>query len=209
MIAQKSAEKTESKAAINETRVAWQLDFESREVQPVEQKYGKKGWTDGRNIALKRLNERDVKNLTEQDAAVVKNALRKFQSGYYYGGTEYEFDWLKAIENLVGHPLLFSRKNPSVNVHLNHAEPNLVIKEVGDDLEISFDTKIADEGIIIQKETETRYKVVKVSKNHVDIYGSLKAGKLQVPAAGREKLLRAIQPLTTKIAVQSRFGRAF
>ncbi len=203
IIAQKSVGKTESKAKLDETRVAWQLDFEDREVQPIEQKYSKKGWTDGRNIALKRLNERDVKNLTEQDAAVVKESLKKYQGGYYYGGYEYEFVWEKAIENLVGHPFLFAKKNPSVNLQLNHHEPNLIIKEVGEDLELSFDTKIINEGIIIQKETETRYKVVKVSKNHVDIYDSLKAGKLRVPAAGREKLLKAIQPLTTKIAVQS------
>ena len=203
MIAQKGAGKTESKATIDEMRVAWQLDFDNREVQPVEQKYGKKGWTDGRNIALKRLNERDVKNLTEQDAATVKNSLKRHQSYYYYGSYEFEFDWQKSIESLVGHPFLFLKKNPSVNVHLNHAEPNLVIKEIGDELEISFDTKITDEGIIIQKETETRYKVVRISKSHVDIFNSLKAGKLRVPAKGREKLLKAIQPLTTKIAVQS------
>ncbi|MCY7345541.1 MAG: DEAD/DEAH box helicase [Pyrinomonadaceae bacterium] len=203
MIAHKSGAVTESKAKIDETRVAWQLDFESREIQPVEQKYSKKGWTDGRNIALKRLHERDVKNLSEQDAAVVKTSLKSFQSGYYYSGYEFEFDWQKAIETLVEHPFLFLKKNPSSSVRLNHAEPNLVIKQIGADLELSFDMKITDEGIIIQKETETRYKVVKISKNHVAVYDTLKQGKLRIPAAGREKLLKAIQPLTTKMAIQS------
>ncbi len=190
-------------AKIDETRVAWLLDFDQREIQPVEQKFGKKGWTDGRNIALKRLMERDVKNLTEQDITVVKNSLKRYQHSYYYSGYEFEFEWQKAIEVLVGHPLLFLMRNPSVSVQLDRAEPNLIIKESGDILELSFDTKIIDEGILIRKETETRYKVIEVSKNHVDIAGSLKDNRLKIPAAGREKLLKAIQPLSAKISIQS------
>ena len=202
MIARKSVGNAETKTNIDETRVAWQLDFEHKEIQPVEQKYSKTGWTGGRNIALKRLSERDVKNLTEQDIAVVKNALKRHQS-YYYNAYEFEFDWHKSIESLVEHPFLFLKKNPAVAVQLNPAEPNLIIREIGDNLEISFDTKITDEGFVLKKETETRYKVIKVSRSHVEIADSLKNGKLKVPAKGREKLLKAIQPLTTKIAVQS------
>ena len=190
------------KAALDETRVAWLLDFESKEVQPVEQKYSKKGWTDGRNIALKRLFERDVKNLTEQDSFIVKSAMNK-SSDYYYGSYSYDFDWEKSLSALVEHPFLFLHKNPSVNVQLNAGEPSLMIRQVDDDLELSFDTKFSDEGVIVQKETETRYKIIEVSKHHVEIAGSLKSNKLKIPAVGREKLLKAIQPLSTKISIQS------
>ncbi len=203
VVAEKVQGKSEAKnAALDETRVAWLLNFDRREIQPVEQKYGKKGWTDGRNIALKRLFERDVKNLTEQDSLVIKTAMRKFNE-YYYGSYSYEFDWEKSLSALVGHPFLFLLKNPSVNVQLNAGEPSLMIRQTGDNLELSFDTKFSDEGVIIQKETETRYKVVKVSKHHVEIAGSLKSNKLKIPAAGREKLLKAIQPLSTRISIQS------
>ena len=86
VVAEKVQGKNDAKtAAINETRVAWLLNFERKEIQPVEQKFGKKGWTDGRNIALKRLYERDVKNLTEQDSFVVKTAMKRFQDYYTYG----------------------------------------------------------------------------------------------------------------------------
>ena len=202
------AEKVQSKNGtknhtIDETRVAWLLDFESKEVQPVEQKFGKKGWTDGRNIALKRLYERDVKNLTEQDSLVVKTAMKRFSDYSYYGSYEYDFDWEKSLSALVGHPYLFLHKNPGVNVHLNAGEPSLMIRQTGEDLELSFDTPIFEEGIVVQKETETRYKVIEITKNHVDIAGSLKSNKLKIPAKGREKLLKAIQPLSTKISIQS------
>ena len=203
MVAEKVQSKSGAKkAAIDETRVAWLIDFEHKDVQPVEQKYGKKGWTDGRNIALKRLYERDVKNLTVQDSLVVKNAMEKFNE-YYYGSYSYEFNWEKSLSALIGHPFLFLSKNPGVNVQLNAGEPSLIIRQAGEALELSFDTKFSDEGVIVQKETETRYKVIEVSKHHVEIAGSLKSNKLKIPALGREKLLKAIQPLSTKISIQS------
>lgn len=203
-VAEKVQSKSDSKkAALDEMRVAWLLDFERKEVQPVEQKFGKKGWTDGRNIALKRLYERDVKNLTEQDGLVVKTAMKRFQDYYTYNSYDYNFDWEKSLSALVGHPFLFLHKNPSVNVQLIAGEPSLLIRQVGDELELSFDTKFSDEGAIIQKETETRYKVIEISKDHVDISGSLKENRLKIPSVGREKLLKAIKPLSTKISIQS------
>lgn len=204
MVAEKfETVKSGATVKIDETRVAWLLDFEAKEIQPVEQKYNKNGWTNGRNIALKRLSERDVKNLTEQDERVVKTAMRKYQDYYSYGSYSYDFDWEKSLAALVGHPFLFLHRNPAINVRLEAGEPSLIIKEVNDDLEISFDTKFAGEGVIVQKETETRYKIVEISTHHVDISHSLKENKLRIPAQGREKLLKAIQPLSTVLAIQS------
>lgn len=193
----------ETDASFDETRVAWKLDFERRRIQPVEQKFGKNGWTDGRNIALKRLFERDVQNLTEQDSAVIKNAMKKYSDNYYTNNFQYDFDWERTLSVLVGHPFLFLMKNPGVNVQLIEAEPALVIREIKDSLELSFDTQFSGEGIVVNKETETRYKVIKISQNHVEIANSLKENKLKVPAKGREKLLKAIQTLSAEISIQS------
>ena len=201
LVAQKGGKKSSAKSKAGETRIAWRIDFDYREVQPIEQKYGKSGWTKGRNIALKRLFEKNVENLTEQDNTVVNGALKRFNN--YYGSDNFEFVWEKAVEALVRHPLLFLQKNPFINVQITSAEPNLVIREIDDELELSFDTRFEEQGTIVQKETETRYKVVKVTENHVDISVSLKNGKLRIPKEGREKLLKAVQPLTSKIAVQS------
>ena len=147
LVAENIGDKKESSAKVNETRIAWLLGFEHREIQPVEQKFSKTGWTNGRNIALKRLFERDVKNLTEQDVAVVKNSMSR-DAYYYYGGDSYKFDWGKAMSALVGHPNLFLLRNPAINVQLIKSEPALVIKEIKDNLEISFDSKFTDEGFV-------------------------------------------------------------
>lgn len=202
MIAQKGVPKEDSKTNIDEIRVAWLLDFEKKEIQPVEQKYGKKGWTDGRNIALKRLKDLDVKSLTEQDRDIVRRSLKTYSS-YYYGGYDYDFLWEEAVSRLVGHPYLFSKKNPTVSLTLTDSEPNLVIREIGEELELSFDQRFDDTGIKVEKETENRYKVIKINQNHVEISRSLRNSKLRIPSSGREKLLKVIQPLTTQISIQS------
>lgn len=203
VIAERVQGKPEEKAKIDETRVAWLLDFDAKLIQPVEQKYGKKGWTDGRNIALKRLFEHDVKNLTDQDVLVVKTSMRKYQDYYYYGNYQYDFDWGKGVSALAGHPFLFHMKRPGLNVQLIETEPVLVIRKINDALEISFDTRFSEEGVVVQRETETRYKIIKISKYHVDIANSLTNNKLKVPASGRERLLKVIQPLSTKLSIQS------
>ncbi len=203
VVAESIQDAREDDAKINETRVAWQLNFERKEIQPVEQKFSKAGWSGGRNIALKRLYERDVKNLTEQDALVVKNSMIRHRYYSYYGSDAYDFNWEKAMSELIGHPYLFLLKNPNVNVQLLKGEPNLVVKQINDGLELSFDTKFDEAGFIVQKETEARYKVVEITKQHVAIANSLQNNKLIIPAKGREALLKAIQPLSTKIAIQS------
>ena len=194
---------TETKGKVDETRIAWQLDFDHKEIQPVEQKYRKTGWSAGRNIALKRLFGNDVKNMTDQDRAVVKSSLRRHRDYSYYGSDYFVFEWQKALAELVGHPNLFSSRNADVNIQLVKGEPSLVVKESGDDLELSFDTKFTEVGYLIQKETETRFKVIEITRQHVDIANSLHNGRLKIPARGREALLKAILPLSTKIAIQS------
>ncbi len=201
IVAQKGGKQAPAGSKTGEMRVAWQIDFDYRRIQPVEQKYGKSGWTKGRNVALKRMFEKSVENMSEQDNAVVNSSLKRFNN--YYGSDNFEFLWEKASEELIGHPFLFLWKNPFVNVQMISAEPNLVIREIDEELELSFDTKFETDGIIVRKETETRYKVINVTENHVDIAASLKNGKLRIPKEGRGKLLKAVQPLTKKIAIQS------
>ena len=194
---------TEPLGKVDETRIAWQLDFEYKEVQPVEQKYRKTGWSTGRNIALKRLFENDVKHMTDQDRAVVKSSLKRHRNYAYYGTDIFDFEWERALSELVGHPNLFSSRNAGVNIQLVKGDLSLVVKESGDVLELSFDTKFTAVGNLVQKETETRYKVVEITKQHVEIANSLQNGRLKIPARGREALLKAILPLSTKIAIQS------
>lgn len=188
---------------VDETRVAWLLDFDAHEIQPVEQKFSRNGWTDGRNVALKKLFDNRVNNLTEQDERAAKRGLKRYADYYRYSSYQYTFVWEKTIPELVGHPFLFLKSNPSVSVQLIDSEPALVIKEAGSGVEISFDTKFSEVGAVVRKETETRYHVVRIDKQHVEINSLLKDGKLNVPPAGRERLMTATKKLATTLAIHS------
>ncbi len=195
--------KPETAAQANETRIAWQLDFDRQEIQPVEQKYAKANWSAGRNIALKRLFERDVKNLTEQDSLAVKKGLKRHRDYGYYISERYDFDWEETITALIAHPHLFLAKNPTLNVQLVASEPALVVREKGKSLEVTFDTDISGAGTLILKETETRYKVYQITRQHLEIANSFKNKKLVVPEKGRSTLVRAIQTLSSRLLIQS------
>jgi hypothetical protein len=187
-----------------ETRLAWLIDFERHSIQPVEQKFTRKLWSKGRNVALKRLFDGKYEKTTEQDIRVIRNSLKKHQNYYSYNGAyAYDFAWENALSELVGHPLLFLQKNTSAHVELFESEPALIIKESDGFLELSFDTEISEEGVLVEKETGLRYKLLRVSEHHLEIANSLKDNKLRVPLAGRDMLLKAILPLSKKIAIQS------
>ena len=195
--------KTGAKTKANQSRVSWLVNFESCHVQPILQKLGKTGWTKGRNISLKRLYEETVKEAQEQDKEVVRAALSVESNRYWGGGDIYDFSFKPAIAALVGHPNVFLLKNPAINVELSKSEPTLVVKEVEDNLEISFDTKFSKAGNKVVKETETRYRVLQISEQHVAIAETLRNNKLRIPAKGRDAFIRAIKPLSKTIAVQS------
>lgn len=202
-VAEGIGDQKDQKDQVNQTRVAWRLDFTQCEVQPIEQTYSKNGWTRGRNIAIRRLFERDVDNLTPQDNKVVKNALSAGSTNSGYRSDFYFFDWEGAVSALAGHPFLFSGKHPQIHIQLTKSEPALVVREINSDLELSFDTEFAEPGSVVQKETENRYKVVVVSPHHVEIAGSLQNNRLRIPERGRDELVKAIGPLSTKIAIHS------
>ena len=195
--------KRESKIQINKKRIAWQIDFDLKEIQPIEQSHGKTGWSKGRKVSLKKLFGNKVKNLTEQDALVVKNSLTKETDFLYYDSDSYTLNWQKAMLSLVGHPNLFLSKNIAINVQLTKAEPALIIKEIDGNIELSFDIEFETQGCVVKKETEASYLVYEITSHHAAIADSLKHGKLNIPARGSDALMKVIQPLSANIAIQS------
>ena len=185
------------------TRVIWQIDFERKKIQPMEQKFSANGWTAGRNIALRRLSERDVEGLTEQDLDVLKNALTKATTNWYYGGENFEFDWRKSLLGLVGHPNLFNGQPPHVSIQLVGGEPTLFVRERGENFEISVDIDAVEEGIAIIKETATRFKIYEVTREHLDLAGALNGKKVVIPAEGRNRLISILQGLAGKVTIAS------
>lgn len=186
------------------SRLVWWVDFRNHNVQPVEQSFGKGGWSKGRNVALKRLKEFKVDNMTEQDMEAARSV--KMVNHGYYGGVEYYFDFEKLLTALVGHPLLFLMENPAVSVELIEKKPQLLVEEAKNGYEMRFSHEFQREGVHLIRETPTRYILLKVSELHAEVNRLLDFGKLKLPVKAKDKLIEAVGNLSSIVTVQSEVG---
>ncbi len=192
-----------------ETRLIWLVDFERGEIQPKEQKISKSGgWTKGRNIALKRLAEGDVENMTQQDYRIAGALSQGYgYNSYGYGAYDWVFDLEKAYQGMVGHPLLFLKKSPSVGVELVKRQPELIVEEKEGSYEVRFSLDITTPGIQVVKETPTRYNLIEVTEQHLQIATALGNRNLKVPEEAKEQLVQAISKVSSVINIQSAVGQ--
>ena len=198
--------KKRGKAAATEkmTRLVWWVDFSKSIVQPVEQTFGKGGWSKGRNVALKRIKEFKVDNMTEQDMEAAR-AVKLYNHGYY-GGVEYYFEWEKLLPALVGHPLLFLMENPNISVELVEKKPQLLVEETKSGYELKFSHEFKEAGYNLIRETPTRYILLKISPEHAEVNRLIDFGKLKLPAKAKDKVIEAVGHLSTVVTVQSEVG---
>ncbi|GAB4199455.1 MAG: hypothetical protein OHK0057_32580 [Thermoflexibacter sp.] len=193
-----------NKRSDNQSRLAWFIDFESKQITPKEQKMSKSGWSAGRNVALKRLKEGDLDSMTAQDLRVAGAAIM-YENNGYYGGNQYYIDFSKAIIHLVGHPLLFL-ENSGVLCELVKVEPELLIESKGKNYEVGFSIPIEGVGVNVIKETPTRYQVVEVSETHAKIAEILGKRRITVPEQAKDHLARAITNIGGLVTVHSVIG---
>lgn len=187
-----------------ETRMVWLIDFSRESIQPKEQKMTKSGaWSKGRNVALKRLKEEGVPCMTDQDNRV-KKAIKRYSG--YYGATEFEIDFYAAAKELVSHPLLFLNSNPNVSVDLTEKEPELVVEEKDGKFEMRFIPEFEGAGVSIVKETPTRYILINVNDNHLEIKRILGGNSLTVPPAAKDNLVKAVTNVSSVVTVHSVVG---
>ncbi len=191
-------------------RLAWFLTLTGKSwfIQPREQSITAKGeWGKGRPIALKRLKNdaEDLDYLTQQDHQVCTHLKPTFSYDYYSAG-EYTFGE-KAIAALVGHPYVFW-EDSAVRVEVVKGEPELVVKKKGDRLTLQLSPQPKDkQDVVVIKETPTRVKVIEVSDEHRRIASVLgEKNKLEVPAAAKDQVLKAINAVARVVTIQSDIG---
>jgi SNF2 family DNA or RNA helicase/tetratricopeptide (TPR) repeat protein len=191
-------------------RLAWFISAYSNAVllQPREQKLtAKGGWSQGRNVALKRLKEEAsrIEYLTPQDVSVCNQI--KVHYGYY-GRAEYIFKE-QAIAALIGHPLVFWEDAPTTRIEVVSGKPEVQVKQNpkgGITLEL-LPALRSDRSLQWVKETPTRLKIIEVTPEHrriAEILGS--KNRLDVPDAAKEQVLNAINAIAGIVTVHSDIG---
>lgn len=207
--ANKKKSTTKAKA---EQRLIWLFSHNEKynycHIAPRLQKISNKGsWTKGRPVALKTLrhDHLTMAGLTDQDRRVCRAIKEEYyRTSWRYGKTEYEIDDNIALPALVDHPLLFLEDSPGVRVELVLSEPEMQLREEKGKLKLSIfpATLGSTNEVQVVKDTPTRFKIIRFSKEHNEIIEFLDQG-LTIPKAGEKLVKQVVDSLSSVVTIHS------
>lgn len=169
-------------------------------IQPVLQTHlAKGGWSKGRNIALKTFFEGSPKGMTEQDFRVAKYV---HVVDNYWGSNDYDLSE-NAFKELVGHPYLFLLGTTDVPVELLAAQPVIQVTKSPKGYSLSTNIQDVTDALVIEKETNTRYKVYDLNLRQRQIIQIINQQQIVVPEFGKEKLIQLLGGFSKQMTVHS------
>jgi len=186
------------------TRLVWLVSGKNRQqiaIQPMEQKQKGRGWSGGRNIALKRLTDTKANTdfMTAQDRKIA--ACTK-KSSSYYSHNYYDFDTDKALIAMIGHPLVFNGVTEE-QLTVARGEFTLKVDRKGKNLKLMLDPiPPANETCFFVWEGSSRLLVYETGKEQQRIAAILGDG-LTVPLEGEKKIGEAITAIAPFVTVHS------
>lgn len=183
----------------NNSRLAWFIDFKNEIIQGREQIYSKNAWSVGKQIANSRLKSGDVSCMTEQDRRVASRAI-EFNE---YRPNQATIYFMRALKELVEHPLLFLANSPGIGIKLQEKKPCLEVHEVGNHYEIKFNVNFSEVGISLIKQTPTFYQVMVVKNEHINVKKILENQKIAIPKQAKKTLMEALDNISSLIEVRS------
>lgn len=180
-------------------RVVYQIDFKHHSVQPILQKLSAGGtWSKGRNIALKTMKESHIDGMTDQDKQVAK--CIRINNSYY--GTDYYFD-PKVFATLAGHPYIYDASNPEIPLELIRTPLELTIEKTPKGYTLKMDISGDENGLIIRKETNTRYNLIEITEKHRLLAKTIHQSLQIVPTEGREMLQKTLAQISSLVTIHS------
>jgi hypothetical protein len=188
------------------TRLTWQMKIDSRfiSIEPVEQVFGKNGWSSGKAVALKRLLSGGVKSMTSQDFDVAECIEEQYANSGWYYKTTLGINVDNAMPLLVDHPLLFLDNSSGTPLQLVKAKPSLQISVQQKGYLVTLTKYVySNEHIGIIKETPTRYAVVKFDAEYRNVLKAFDDNEVLFPLNAKDKLLAVAEKLTTIIDIHS------
>lgn len=195
-----------AKEVQTDTRLVWIFTKTSKfcVFTPKEQKLlGSGSWSKGRNIALKRLhkNANELKCLTEQDRIIC--SFIKLSPSYYYSSQDYFLNWEDALIAMIGHPLVFLEESMETNVEFVEGKPEIIVEKAGDFFCLKHRADMEGKQVLLIKESNFRYKIVKLTDRYKTIISTLGSDGLKVPAGAKDKVIDALGALSSFVTVHS------
>jgi superfamily II DNA or RNA helicase len=182
-------------------RLVFRLDAATGDITALEQSAKGGGWSAGRPIALKRLQQRDPKldYLTPEDQRVA--ATVKLYRTYY--DESYAFDPVRGPAALVGHPRVFDAQAPDQKVDLVAYPVELVVRETKKALRIDLSHRAERPQVVIEPEAPDRWRLIEVTQALVDLGAVLGPDGLEVPREARERVIGLIRTENPRLPVRS------
>ncbi len=192
------------KPAKSASRLTWRLRGTDRPeaLLPFEQKLSKTGkWTRGRAVSLKRLHKRTkTAFMTAQDLRICE-AIDLY---IWRSRAQYNLLVSRALDPLVGHPLVFRADDPSTRVEVVQAEPQLRVATHGQEVRIKLIPAPPERsGVKAVLETRTRLAVTTFGEKHREIFSLLGEDGLVVPASSKDRIVRAVSSVSSLVTVHS------
>ena len=195
-------------AAAKTSRLVWLLQGNNRHmaIQPIEQKLGARGWSKGRNLALKRLAEEtaSLDFLTPQDHKAIACIRKERAYNYgYYAQMVYEFDIAKTLRSLIAHPLVFNAGHEDEPLTLAKGEFTLEVLRAKGKLSVRLaPAPEPSVNFFWHWEGPARLLLYEPTAEQRRIAAIL-GEKLTVPEAGEKELLAAITAVSPHVLVHS------
>lgn len=203
--------------AVNQSRLVWLLHpYHPYQIEPKEQKMGKKGWTKGRAVSLKRLrdNQEEFDFLTPEDIKLCDAIDKALQYGYYRESFDYKLNGYRALKAGIDHPRLFTFKDLNNPIEIIEGQPELMITESGNGYKIhlpslptiidtDYDDKKSQPRFSLLEQSATRYVFIPFTGQHLEIANIVGAKGLEIPKEAKEKVLQSIAVIAPLLNIQS------
>ncbi len=188
------------------SRLVWLISGNDSQIfiQPIEQKQTARGWTKGRKVALKRLVENSAKLdfLTLQDRKVVA-CIRKERSYGYYSEITYEFDTIKTISALIGHPLVLNASHEEEPLTVVQGEFTLEVLRAGGSLTVTLTPLPEHDGASFLRWEGTSRLVLYEPTTEQRRIAAIIGDGLTIPEEGEKQITTAITAISPHVIVHS------
>ena len=193
-------------------RLIWQINWSANisgivkylSITPLEQTLRKKGWSKGRKVSLKRLynNTDEFPCMTNQDMEVADTIWESD----FYRGSNYNFDLLRAMNALVGHPLVFKEVD-GTKVEITADAPVFMVERARDNgyllKSYPYPGEYPGPRLIIVEDSVQSLRVVRFKGRESLIARTLGFDGLKLPPEAKDALMDTLEELASAVTIHS------
>ncbi len=188
--------------AIRQTRVAYypKWNYDTIDMRLQKSRDGVH-WTKGSNLTLSSFLKKDNEWMSETDRAVAK----AYSKPWIYVN-RWELNWFQALEALIDCPSVFDPEDPQKRIEIVRHTFRLEVSqnERGFEIHNNIPQKAFTDrhGYYAWKETETRWKVLHLSPEDMELWSSIK-NLPQLPKQAQPKLTKLLEVVSHTTPVMS------